>query len=147
MLAQVADATEFPPNPQIDKIFAQWDKPDSPGCAIAVTKAGDIIYKRGYGMANLDHKIRITPSTVFHAASLAKQFTAMSIMLLVQRGQLSLEDDVRKHILSFRTSASPSRSVTCFTTSAGFEISGPWSRWRGGACPTMWSPKTTCSVS
>jgi CubicO group peptidase (beta-lactamase class C family) len=97
-LAQVAGATEFPPNPQIDRIFGQWDNGDSPGCAIAVIKAGDIIYKRGYGMADLDHKIRITPSTVFHAASLAKQFTAMSIMLLVERRQLSLNDDVRTHL-------------------------------------------------
>lgn len=83
-----------PPNAQVDHIFAQWDKPDSPGFAIAVSQAGHIVYSRGYGMADLDHHIPITPATVFHAASLSKQFTAMAIMLLVGKQQLSLDDEV-----------------------------------------------------
>jgi CubicO group peptidase (beta-lactamase class C family) len=83
---------------QVDRIFAPWDKPDSPGCAVAVINARIIIYERGYGMADLEHNIPITPTTVFHAASLAKQFTAMSIMLLVEQGRLSLDDDVRTYI-------------------------------------------------
>ena len=83
---------------QVDMIFKQFDKPDSPGCAVAVIKDGGIIYKRGYGMADLDRGIAITPSTVFHAASLAKQFTAMSIMLLVQRGKLDLNDPVDNYL-------------------------------------------------
>ena len=70
------------PNPQVDQIFSQWDKPDSPGFALAVSQGGNIVYARGYGMADLDHDIPITPSTVFHACSLSKQFTAMAIMLL-----------------------------------------------------------------
>jgi len=86
-----AHATE---QSQVDQIFAQWNKPDSPGCAVAVKKAGSIVYKSGYGMADLDHHIPITPSTVFHAASLAKQFTAMSIMLLVDQKRLSLTEEV-----------------------------------------------------
>jgi len=70
--AQFARETALAANPQVDRIFALWDKPDSPGCALAVSKAGNIVYKRGYGMADLEHKIPITPRTVFHAASLAK---------------------------------------------------------------------------
>ena len=96
--AQFARETALAANPQVDRIFALWDKPDSPGCALAVSKAGNIVYKRGYGMADLEHKIPITPRTVFHAASLAKQFTAMSIMLLVEQHQLSLDDDVHNYI-------------------------------------------------
>ena len=91
----VAGPTGVSPGSQVDKIFAQWDKPRSPGCAVAVIQTGSIIYKRGYGIADLDHDIPITPTTVFHAGSLAKQFTAMSIMLLVEDGRLSLDDDVR----------------------------------------------------
>jgi CubicO group peptidase (beta-lactamase class C family) len=83
---------------QVDRIFARVDKTDSPGCALAVIRNGSIVYARGYGMADLDHNIRITPSTVFHAASLAKQFTAMAIMLLVKQGRLALDDDVRTHV-------------------------------------------------
>jgi CubicO group peptidase (beta-lactamase class C family) len=89
------------PNPEIDKVFAQWDKPTSPGCALSVIKDGSIIYKRGYGMADLDHDIPITPTSVFHVASVSKQFTAMAIHLLAQQGKLSLDDEVRKHIPEF----------------------------------------------
>jgi len=83
---------------QIDKIFAKWDKRDSPGCALGVYKDGQILYKRGYGMANLNDDVPITPATVFHVASMSKQFAAASILLLAQQGKLSLDDDVRKYI-------------------------------------------------
>jgi CubicO group peptidase (beta-lactamase class C family) len=61
---------------QVDKVFAKWDSTVSPGCAVSVMKNGQIIYKRGYGMADLDHDIPINPETVFHVASISKQFTA-----------------------------------------------------------------------
>jgi CubicO group peptidase (beta-lactamase class C family) len=93
----------FPPNPQVDQIFAPWAKPDSPGFALAVAQAGNIVYARGYGMADLDHDIPISPSTVFHACSLAKQFTAMSIMLLVRQGRLSLSEDVHTHVSQLKS--------------------------------------------
>jgi CubicO group peptidase (beta-lactamase class C family) len=83
---------------QVDKVFAKWDSTVSPGCALSVIKDGQIIYKRGYGMADLDHDIPITPETVFHVASISKQFTAGAIILLAQEGKISLDDDVRKYI-------------------------------------------------
>jgi CubicO group peptidase (beta-lactamase class C family) len=83
---------------QVDKVFEKWDKPDSPGCALGVYKDGKIIYKHGYGMADLNDDVPITPATVFHVASMSKQFTAASIVLLAQQGKLSLDDDVRKYI-------------------------------------------------
>jgi CubicO group peptidase (beta-lactamase class C family) len=83
---------------QVDKVFAMWDSTVSPGCALSVIKDGHIIYKRGYGMADLDHDIPINPETVFHVASISKQFTAAAILLLAKEGKLSLDDDVRKYI-------------------------------------------------
>jgi len=83
---------------QVDKVFEKWDKPASPGCALGVYKDGKIIYKRGYGMANLNDDVPNTPATVFHVASMSKQFTAASIVLLAQQGKLSLDDDVHKYI-------------------------------------------------
>lgn len=83
---------------QVDKVFEKWDKSDSPGCALGVYRDGKIIYKHGYGMANLNDDVPITPATVFHVASMSKQFTAASIVLLAQQGKLSLDDDVRKYI-------------------------------------------------
>jgi CubicO group peptidase (beta-lactamase class C family) len=85
-------------NARVDKLFEKWNRTDSPGCALSVMKDGRIIYEHGYGMADLDHDVTITPSTVFHVASMSKQFTAASILLLAQQGKLSLDDDVRKYI-------------------------------------------------
>jgi CubicO group peptidase (beta-lactamase class C family) len=83
---------------RVDKIFEKWNRTDSPGCALSVMKDARIIYKHGYGMANLDHNVSITPSTVFHVASMSKQFTAAAILLLAEQGKLSLDDDVRQYI-------------------------------------------------
>jgi CubicO group peptidase (beta-lactamase class C family) len=83
---------------QVDKVFEKWDKPDSPGCALGIYKDGQIVYKRGYGVADLNDDVPITPATVFHVASMSKQFTAASIVLLARQGKLSLDDDVHKYI-------------------------------------------------
>src|SRR6202050_1507522 len=83
---------------QVDGIFRKWDRPDSPGCALGIYKDGQIIYRRGYGMSDLNDDVPVTPATVFHVASMSKQFTAASILLLAQRGKLSLDDDVHKYI-------------------------------------------------
>ena len=83
---------------KVDQLFATWDKPESPGAAIAVIKDGAVVYKRGYGSANLEYNIPITPQTVFHVASVSKQFTAFAIALLASQGKLSLDDDIRKHL-------------------------------------------------
>jgi CubicO group peptidase (beta-lactamase class C family) len=82
----------------VDELFQKMDTTVTPGCALAVVKDGRILYERGYGMADLDHNVPITPSTVFHVASMSKQFTAASIVLLAQEGKLSLDDPVRKYI-------------------------------------------------
>jgi CubicO group peptidase (beta-lactamase class C family) len=83
---------------KVDQLFRQWDKPDSPGCALGVIKDGQFVYQRGYGSANLDHNIPITSKSVFYVGSMSKQFTAMSIALLVKQGKLSLDDDMRKYL-------------------------------------------------
>ncbi len=86
------------PEARVDALFAAMDSTISPGCALSVIRDHKIIYERGYGMADLDHNIPITPTTVFHVASMSKQFTAASILLLAQEGKLSLDDPVRKYI-------------------------------------------------
>jgi len=81
-----------------DQLFAPWDKAGSPGAAIAVIRDGKIIYKNGYGEANLEYHIPITSETVFHMASVSKQFTAYAIAVMAQQGKISLDDDIRKYI-------------------------------------------------
>lgn len=83
---------------KIDSIFSKWDRTNSPGCALAIVKDGKIIYERGYGMANLEYNIAITPASRFHVASISKQFTAASIQRLALEGRLSLKDDIRKYL-------------------------------------------------
>lgn len=83
---------------QVDQLFTLWDNNDAPGAAVAVIKDGAVIYKNGYGMANLEYDIPIEPSSVFHIASVSKQFTVFSILLLQKQGKLNLDDDIRKYI-------------------------------------------------
>lgn len=83
---------------KVDELFIQWDKPDSPGCAIAVIQNGEIIYHRGYGMANLEYNIPISLNSVFDIASNSKQFTAMCIVLLARQKFLDLDDELQKYI-------------------------------------------------
>jgi CubicO group peptidase (beta-lactamase class C family) len=83
---------------KVDKLFAEWDRRDSPGCVLGVVRHGKLVYQRGYGMADLDQGVAISPDTVFNIASVSKQFTAFLIMLLAQAGLLSLDDDVRRHV-------------------------------------------------
>ncbi|MGD8815260.1 MAG: serine hydrolase domain-containing protein [Anaerolineales bacterium] len=87
-----------PTNPETDVIFEGYAQPGSPGCAVAVMKDGAIAYKQGYGLADLEHDIPISPSTVFNIGSTAKQFTGFAIALLEAEGKLSYGDDLRKHL-------------------------------------------------
>jgi CubicO group peptidase (beta-lactamase class C family) len=83
---------------QIDSIFAEFDQPGSVGCAVGVARAGELLYEGGYGYANLDWDIPITPTTVFYVGSVSKQFTAATIALLEHDGLLSLDDNIRRFL-------------------------------------------------
>ena len=84
-----------------DAIFAEWTGSDSPGCAVAVMYRGEIEYAQGYGMADLEHDVPITPSTVFYIGSTSKQFVTVCIALLEESGKLDFDDEVREHIPEF----------------------------------------------
>ncbi len=83
---------------KIDSVFAEWNHPDSPGASVAVIENGEVIVSKGYGSAQLEYEIPITPTTVFHVASVSKQFTAMAVALLAAEGKLSLDDDVQEYV-------------------------------------------------
>lgn len=82
---------------KIDSLFAEYTS-ESPGVAVVVVRGGQIIFQKGYGMANLEYKVPVTPQTVFNIASVSKQFTAFAIYLLEKQGKISFEDDIRKYI-------------------------------------------------
>ena len=80
---------------RLDAVFARYARPDVPGCAVGVYQNGAIAYAKGYGSANIEYGVPITPKTPFISGSVAKQFTAAAIALLVEQGRLSLDDDLR----------------------------------------------------
>lgn len=82
----------------VDELFAGFAEQPSPGCAVAVVERGRVVLARGYGLADLERRTPITPRTVFEIASVSKQFTAASVLLLAERGRLSLDDDVRRYL-------------------------------------------------
>lgn len=93
-----AQADGSAPVAKVDKLFEKWNSMDSPGAAVAIIKDGMVVYRKGFGSAQLEYNIPITPSTVFHVASVSKQFTAMAITMLEAAGKLSADDDIRKYV-------------------------------------------------
>lgn len=81
-----------------DQLFEKWNTPNSPGYAVTVLKDNEIVHKKCFGQANLEYGIPISTSTVFHAASVSKQFTAFAIALLAKENKLSLDDDICKYL-------------------------------------------------
>jgi CubicO group peptidase (beta-lactamase class C family) len=86
---------------KIDNLFILWDKVQSPGCAIGIVRNDSLIFSKGYGMANLEYEIPNTSETIFHMASISKQFTAYSILLLADQGKLKLDDEINKYLAWF----------------------------------------------
>jgi CubicO group peptidase (beta-lactamase class C family) len=83
---------------EIDAVFASFQNDASPGCAIGIARGGRLLFERGYGLAHVEHGIPINKGSIFRIASVSKQFTAASIALLAQRGQLDLDADVRTYL-------------------------------------------------
>ncbi|EDP70364.1 penicillin-binding protein [Flavobacteriales bacterium ALC-1] len=92
---------------QIDAIFSQWDTKDKPGISVGILNDGKIVHAKGYGLANLEHQIPINSETKFHIGDLAKEFTVYALLLLEKRGQLSLQDDIRKHMSKLTSFSHP----------------------------------------
>lgn len=82
----------------VDHLFARWDTTTLPGCTVGVSRDGEQILSRAYGMADLEHGIANRPDTIIEAGSVSKQFTAATVLLLAQQGRLSIDDPVRKYI-------------------------------------------------
>ena len=82
----------------IDSLVGPFNKPDAPGSMILVMQDGKQLAKKAYGMANLELRVPLRTDHAFAVGSVTKQFTAVAILQLVQKGKLSLSDDIRKYI-------------------------------------------------
>ena len=83
---------------RVDSIFAQFSSGLTPGVAVAVVRDGAVILSKGYGHADLEHRIPITGTSVFDVASVSKQFAGLAIAMLVEQRRIALTDDIRKYI-------------------------------------------------
>ena len=81
----------------IDKTFSQY-LPENPGCQLTVSRNGQLIFSKAWGMGDLERNVLLSTNSVLEAGSVSKQFTAAAILLLEQQGKLSLDEDVRKYI-------------------------------------------------
>lgn len=87
---------------QVDAIFKEIDTQSHPGCSVGIIEKGQVIYQKGFGLANMELDIPLDGSHVHRIASVSKQFTAMAVLLLADEGKISLEDDIREHIPGLR---------------------------------------------
>lgn len=95
--AAAGNATDASRQAAVDAVFADI-RPGEPGVAVGIYQHGKLVLSRGYGSADLDHGVALTPDTVFNLASVSKQFTAFSIALLARDGKIDLQADMRKYL-------------------------------------------------
>ncbi len=81
----------------IDKTLSQF-QPQNPGLQLSISRNGQLIFSKAWGMADLEHNVPLSTHSILEAGSVSKQFTAAAILLLEQQGKLSLNDNVRKYI-------------------------------------------------
>jgi CubicO group peptidase (beta-lactamase class C family) len=82
----------------VDDIVKPFLAPNLGGVAVAVIDHGTVVIRKGFGLANLEKRLPVTPQTVFDLASLSKQFTGIAVLMLAHRGRFSMQDDVRKYL-------------------------------------------------
>ena len=106
LLTLTSQAQPVQKQAEVDKIFAAFNT-HTPGCAVGVAHKGATALTSGYGMADLERNVAITPATVFESGSVAKQFTAAALILLAQQGKISLDDPMRKYLPELKDYGAP----------------------------------------
>jgi len=98
VLSQVSCSAPDNGHDDIDRLFIRWDNSGSPGCSVLVLHRGKTIYRKAFGMANISGSIKNRPTSLFHVASITKQFTGAAIAILENRDLLDKNEEVRKYI-------------------------------------------------
>lgn len=93
-IAPMLHAQKPVPERAIDSLMARYAGPGGPGASLLVVRDGQTVLARGYGLADVERHVPVTPQTDFRLASLSKQFTATTIMLLVADGRLRYDDSI-----------------------------------------------------
>ncbi|GAA3766051.1 serine hydrolase domain-containing protein [Flavobacterium ginsengiterrae] len=88
---------------KIDSLIPAKFKSENPGGAFLVVKKGKVLYRKAFGMADLELNIKMKPEFVFEIGSMTKQFTAISVLILAEKGKLKLDDEITKFIPDYPT--------------------------------------------
>jgi CubicO group peptidase (beta-lactamase class C family) len=132
LFASTAVAADTPA--LLDAIATSSYPPGEPGAAVLVTKDGEVLLRKGYGLAELELSVPIEPDMVFRIGSVTKQFTAAAILLLEQQGKLSVQDDIRKHLPDYPTGGRTIRIEHLLTHTSGIrsytDMQAFWERMR-----------------
>lgn len=88
---------------QFDELLQENYKADTPGATALVYKDGEVLYRKAFGMANMELEVPMKPENVFELGSITKQFTSVSILMLMEQGKLSLEDEITKYLPDYPT--------------------------------------------
>ena len=122
---------------RVDSLFNRAISKDGPGCALGVYKDGEVVLARGYGLANVEDGRPITPRTTFNLGSVSKPFTALAVLMLEQKGKLSLDDDVRRWVPEMRDYGTPMRLRDLVQHTSGLRDYGTLGVLSGRAVSTM----------
>ena len=114
-----------------DRIFTAWNNTHGPGCAVGVSRGGVTLLERGYGMADIAGERPITPATILESGSVAKQFTATAVMLLVADGKLKLDDDARTYLPELTSYGRPITVRHLLTHTSGLREWSNLVAWQG----------------
>jgi CubicO group peptidase (beta-lactamase class C family) len=98
LLGPLAAGAQTSHTARVDSLFTQFSTGLTPGVAVAVVRNGSLVLSKGYGYANLEHRVPVTGRSVFDVASVSKQFAGLAIAMLVEQGKVALKDDIRKYI-------------------------------------------------
>jgi CubicO group peptidase (beta-lactamase class C family) len=122
---------------RIDAIFAEYDRSDAPGCAVGVSRDGEIVFARGYGLANVENGVPITPQTTFGVGSIIKHLTALAALMLEEWGVLAMEDEVRSYIPELPDYGTPITIQDLLQHTSGLRDYGTLGTLRGRPVATM----------
>ncbi len=113
-------------NQEMEKMF----KANDPGAAVIVVKEGQVVFRKGYGMANLELGVAIEPDMIFRIGSITKQFTAVSILMLMEQGKLSLSDEITKFLPDYPTQGHKITIEHLLTHTSGIRSYTGMNEWR-----------------
>jgi CubicO group peptidase (beta-lactamase class C family) len=103
LMPSLASAATSEALSEVRDFLEQTYSPDRPGASVVIMEKGEIVHQQGYGLANVELGVPISPDTIFRVGSVTKQFTAAAIMLLQQRGELSVNDPIGKFLPDYPT--------------------------------------------